>query len=252
MKILYRIYQLIVVFPLFAINTVVTTCVALLGIRFGDANYWGMTPFRWWSKITIRSLLLPVKVEGLENLEPGKSYVYVANHQGFFDIFLVFGYLQRNIRWMMKHEIAKWPFIGISAVRAGEIIVDRRSRAAIRKTYEDARRTLQGGTSVVLFPEGARTYTGHMGFFRRGAFALADELQMPIVPMTINGSFNVMPRNAKTFFLEWHPLRLTIHKPIYPHGQGDGNQEYLKEQSYAAIQSALTPEYQGYEENEDQ
>ena len=77
--------------------------------------------------------------------------------------------------------------------------------------------------SLVVFPEGARTFTGHMGVFRRGAFMLADELQLPVVPLTINGSFDVMPRMRDFHWVTWHPLTLTIHKPIDPIGQGKEN-----------------------------
>ena len=74
-----------------------------------------------------------------------------------------------------------------------------------------------------MFPEGARSFTGHMGAFKKGAFALADELQLPVVPLTINGSFNVMPRTRDWHFANWHPLSLTIHQPVYPVGQGPQN-----------------------------
>lgn len=105
---------------------------------------------------------------------------------------------------------------------------------------------------MVVFPEGARSFTGHMGAFRRGAFMLADELQLPVVPLTINGSFNVMPRTKDWHFVHWHPLTLTIHKPIAPTGQGADNIKNAMDKSYAAIMSALAPEYQGFVENPDQ
>lgn len=238
---LYRIYQILVGYPIFLIATVVTTIEIVVGCGIGNANFWAFWPQKWWSKATIRGMLLPVEVEGQENLDPKQSYVFVANHQGFFDIFLVYGYLQRNVKWMMKWQISKWPLIGISTIKSHQIMVDKRSRAAIRKTYEDARNTLKEGVSVVVFPEGARSSDGRMGEFHRGGFALADELQLPVVPLTINGSFDVMSRHAK--ITEWHPLKLTVHKPIHPISQGIENQQYLSDKSYEAIQSALAPEY---------
>lgn len=249
---LYRLYQILIGYPLFAVSTVLTTIMMVLGCRYGDAKFWGYWPTKWWGRVAVNGMLLPVTVEGMENLKDDESYVFVANHQGFYDIFLVFAYFNRPIRWLMKWQIANWPFIGISAVNAGHILVDKRSRAAIRKTYEDARRTLQGGTSIVLFPEGARTFTGHMGEFRRGAFVLADELQLPVVPMTINGSFNVLPRNGMPGLVHRHPLKLTIHKPIYPESRGVENQTRMMEESYRTIMSGLVPEYQGFVENPDQ
>ena len=92
-----------------------------------------------------------------------------------------------------------------------------------------------------------------MGKFRKGAFALADELQLPVVPLTINGSFDILPR-TKGFlnFTNWHPISLTIHQAIYPIGQGPENVEATRRQAYDSVMSALVPEYQGYVENPDQ
>ena len=111
---------------------------------------------------------------------------------------------------------------------------------------------LRDGMSLVVFPEGARSFTGHMGKFRRGAFMLADELQLPVCPLTINGSFDVMPRMRDWHWVEWHPLTLTIHKPIEQKGQGREFEKEMEDTCYQAIMDGLTPEYQGYVENRDQ
>lgn len=193
-----------------------------------------------------------MKVEGRENLEPGHSYVFVANHQGAFDIFLVYGFLHRNIKWMMKYQLLRIPFVGYACKKSHQIFVDKRGPSKIRKTYETAEATLKSGMSVMVFPEGARTFSGHMGKFKKGAFALADELQLPVVPLTINGSFNVMPRMRDWHWVVWHPLRLTIHQPIYPTGQGSQNVQAIMRQAYDSVMSGLIDEYKGYEENPDQ
>jgi 1-acyl-sn-glycerol-3-phosphate acyltransferase len=197
-------------------------------------------------------LLLPVKVEGRENLERDHSYVFVANHQGAFDIFLIYGFLGRNFKWMMKRQLRQVPFVGFACERSHQIFVDKRGPSKIRKTYEDAREILKEGYSVTVFPEGARTFTGHMATFKKGAFALADELQLPVVPLTINGSFQVLPRMRGFNFVNWHPLSLTIHQPIYPTGQGAENVEATLRQAYDSVMSALEPEFQGFVANPDQ
>jgi 1-acyl-sn-glycerol-3-phosphate acyltransferase len=252
MKYLYYLYQLFVGLPVLVITTIVTALEVAIGCAVGNGHFWGYYPGRWWGKIIIRSLLLPVKVEGREHLEKGQSYVFVANHQGAFDIFLVYGYLGRNFKWMMKHQLKKIPFVGFACERSHQIFVDKRGPSKIRKTYDDARTILKQGYSVTVFPEGARTFTGHMGFFRKGAFALADELQLPVVPLTINGSFDVLPRMKGFSFVNWHPLSLTIHQPIYPVGQGSDNVEAVMRQAYDSVMSSLEPRYQGYVENPDQ
>jgi 1-acyl-sn-glycerol-3-phosphate acyltransferase len=253
MKILYWIYQIIVAFPVTILMTIWTAFLVGVGCALGDGHFWGYYPGRWWARAITRAFLLPVTVEGREHLEANQSYVFVANHQGAFDIFLIYGFLGRNFKWMMKHQLKKIPFVGYACTKSHQIFVDKRGPSKVRATYEAARHILEtGNCSVVVFPEGARSFTGHMGFFRKGAFALADELQLPVVPLTINGSFNVMPRMRDGRFVLWHPLKLTIHQPIYPVGQGAENVTATLHQAYDSVMSALVPEYQGYVENPDQ
>ncbi len=252
MKYLYRVYQIFIALPLAFCSTLLTVLSVGIGCTIGDGHFWGYFPGKWWGRSLLKILLIPVKVEGREHLEKEQSYVFVANHQGAFDIFLIYGYLNRNFKWMMKKQLRQMPFIGYACEKSHQIFVDKRGPKAIKATYDKARETLQGGTSLTVFPEGARTFTGHMGVFRRGAFALADELQLPVVPLTINGSFNIMPRMRDGHFVLWHPLRLTIHQPIYPVGKGEENINATMNQAYDSVMSALVPEYQGYVENPDQ
>lgn len=252
MKYLYRLYQLCVVAPIFIVASVITSLTTVLGCMLGNGHFWGYYPGKYWSRLAIWLCLLPVKVEGRELLDKKQSYVFVANHQGAFDIFLVYGFLNRNFKWMMKKGLRKIPLVGIACEYAHHIFVDKSGPSKIRKTYDTARETLKEGMSVVVFPEGARSFTGHMGVFRRGAFMLADELQLPVVPLTINGSFNVKPRMKDLFWVFWHPLKLTIHEPIAPIGKGADNINNQMTKSYDAVMSGLTPEYQGFVENPDQ
>jgi 1-acyl-sn-glycerol-3-phosphate acyltransferase len=252
MKYLYRIYQLLIALPLIAIYTLITSLMVIIGCTVGNGHFWGYYPGKWWAQFIIRILLLPVKVEGRENLVKGQSYVFVANHQGAFDIFLIYGFLSRNFKWMMKRQLRQMPFVGKACESAHHIFVDKRGASKIRETYDRARQTLQGGMSLVVFPEGARSFTGHMGVFKRGAFMLADDIELPVVPLTINGSFDIMPRTRDMKWVVWHPLRLTIHKPILPVGKGADNIKYLEQESYKVVMSGLEEQYQGFVENPDQ
>lgn len=252
MKYLYRIYQLLIALPLIAIYTLITSLMVIIGCTLGNGHFWGYYPGKWWAQFIIRILLLPVKVEGRENLVKGQSYVFVANHQGAFDIFLIYGFLSRNFKWMMKRQLRQMPFVGKACESAHHIFVDKRGASKIRETYDRARQTLQGGMSLVVFPEGARSFTGHMGVFKRGAFMLADDIELPVVPLTINGSFDIMPRTRDMKWVVWHPLRLTIHKPILPVGKGTDNIKYLAEESYKVVMGGLEEQYQGFVENPDQ
>lgn len=252
MKYLYYCYQLVIVLPLFAVASVITSAVTIIGCVVGNGHFWGYYPGKWWSRLVVSLLLLPVRVEGRQHLQRGQSYVFVSNHQGAFDIFLIYGYLNRNFKWMMKRSLRKVPFVGIACEYAHHIFVDKRGPSKIRETYDRARATLREGMSLVVFPEGARTFTGHMGVFRRGAFMLADELQLPVVPLTINGSFDVLPRMRDGRFVSWHRLSLTIHEPIWPTGKGIENEKQTMAKAYQAIMDDLVPEYKGYVENKDQ
>ena len=137
---------------------------------------------------------------------------------------------------MMKKSLENIPFVGFACRRAGHIYVDKSSPSAIRQTMETAEKRLAGGMSVVVFPEGARTLDGKMHAFRRGAFMLATEFNLPVVPLTIDGSFKVMPRGS------WLPrpghITLTIHQPIV--APADGHQlATLMEQSHDVIARSL-------------
>ena len=252
MKYFYRLYQLCIFLPLFVVVTILTALITIIGCRFGNGNFWGYYPGKIWSRLTTFLLFLPVHVEGREYLDKSQSYVFVANHQGAFDIFLIYGFLDRNFKWMLKMGLRKIPFVGMACEYAHFIFIDKRGPSKIRHSYEQAREILKEGMSLVVFPEGARSFTGHMGTFRRGAFMLADELHLPVCPLTINGSFNIKPRTKDLYWVFWHPLTLTIHEPIAPIGKGADNIRNQMDKSYEAIMSSLESKYQGFIENPDQ
>ncbi|MBR5051834.1 MAG: 1-acyl-sn-glycerol-3-phosphate acyltransferase [Bacteroidaceae bacterium] len=252
MKVLYRTYQLLIALPLVLCATTLTALATIIGCALGGAKTWGYYPAMLWSRFMCWIMLLPVKVEGRELLDKKQSYVFVANHQGPYDIFLVYGYLGRSFRWMMKKSLRNIPLVGKACESAGHIMVDKSGPKAIHRTYEQAEQVLKHGVSLVVFPEGARSFTGHMAKFRRGAFQLADELHLPVVPVTIDGSFDVLPRQKGINFVTWHRLRLVIHAPIVSEEQGSEAVQKTLEQSYETIMQALPPQYQGFVENPDQ
>ena len=102
-------------------------------------------PGKYWSRLWIRLLLLPVKVDGREHLAKNQSYVFVSNHQGAFDIFLIYGYLNRNFKWMMKKSLRKVPFVGVACEYAHHIFVDKSGPSKIKASYDHAREQLQEG-----------------------------------------------------------------------------------------------------------
>ncbi len=252
MAILYKIYQFFIALPLLLVCTMLASLVTIIGSWIGSAHFWGYYPGKIWAIVFCRILLLPIKVKGHENVDKKTSYVFVANHQGAFDIFLIYGFLGRNFKWMMKKSIRNIFLVGKACESSRHIFVDKSGPKKIQATYDNAREILKEGTSLVVFPEGARSFTGHMGIFRKGAFQLADELQLPVVPVTIDGSFDILPRTAGFNFVTWHRLTMTIHKPIPPKGKGTENIKATMEEAYEAVMSGLPQERQGSIKNDDQ
>lgn len=241
MKILYAIYQICIALPILFVSTILTALITTVGSLIGGAHFWGYYPGKIWSQLTCLILLIPVKIKGKEKINKKTSYVFVPNHQGAFDIFLIYGFLGRNFKWMMKKSLRKIPFVGKACESAGHIFVDRSSPRAIVETMKQAQSSLTDGVSLVVFPEGKRTFTGKMNEFKRGAFLLADDLQLSVVPITITGSFEILPRTGK--WIHWHPMTMTIHDPIPPHGKGAENVKETMEKAYEAVASALPERY---------
>lgn len=245
---IYKLYQLFICLPILLVAFILTAIITIVGCSIGDASFWSYWPACLWSRLMCRLPLLPVEVVGRENLDPKCSYVFVANHQGPYDIFLIYGYLGHSFRWMMKKELRRIPLLGRACEKAGHIMVDKAGPKAIAKTQQQARETLRHGTSIVVFPEGTRTFTGHMAHFRRGPFLLGHQLQLPVVPVTIDGSFEVLPRQKGFWFVSRHKLRLVIHEPIPYREDLTG----IMAEAYQTIESSLPEHLHGLVENPDQ
>ena len=233
MKFLFKIYQYIFALPILVCLSVITAIITLIGSPLFSQQWWGYYPPRIWAKCWCRMLFIKVEVKNRENINPDSAYVFVANHQGAFDIFAIYGYLNHNFKWMMKKSLQNIPFVGWACIAAGHILVDRSSASAVAKTMETARKRLAKGMSLVIFPEGSRSRDGKIKQFKRGAFRLATEFNRPIVPVTIDGSFNIMSRDS--YYINPGKIILTIHKPIEP----TTDMEQAMKQSYKAIASAL-------------
>ncbi len=237
---LYRIYQIFIMAPILLVATILTASITIILSMIGMGRWAGYFFPHWWARLFCVLTLVRVTVVGRENIDANTSYVFVANHQGAYDIFSVYGYLNHQFRWMMKKALEKIPLVGYSCKVSGHIMVDNSTPASTRETLEKAEKQLQGGMSLVVFPEGARTWDGKMRQFKRGAYRLAVEFGLPVVPITINGAFDVMPR-FKKIPLYGH-ITLTIHKPIEA-VDGVHDLSALMTESFEAIHSSLDPKY---------
>lgn len=240
MNLLYKIYSFCIAVPLFAVLTIFVSLTVIIAAFLGDTKYVSYYVPKFWSKCAFWFFLLNVKVEGRENIKDEESYVFLANHQGYYDIFLVYGYLGHNFKWMMKEYLKKIPFVGYACVKSKQIYVGD-SISAIGKAVQQARETLKEGMSMVIFPEGTRTRTGKMGPFKRGSFMLANEIGLPIVPITINGSFDVFSRNAKS--VSWGTVTMTIHKPITAEERQGKASKIVMQEVFNVIDGSLDEKY---------
>lgn len=239
-NLLWSIYILLIFTPIIVVATALTATITLIGSALGFGRTWGYYPEIIWSRLFCWLAFVRVSVSGRENIDPHTSYVFVANHQSAYDIFTVYGYLGHNFRWMMKESLRKIPLVGWACARSGQIFVSNKSVNATRHTMAKAEQQLRAGMSLVVFPEGARTPDGHMHRFKKGAFMLAVEFNLPVVPLSIDGAYNVMTR----YSLMPRPghIHLTIHKPIHPAPGQSHDLSQLMAQSAADIASALPDE----------
>jgi 1-acyl-sn-glycerol-3-phosphate acyltransferase len=247
-QVIFFLYQCIW-FPVALTLTILTAVSTTIGCSLGGERIFSYYPGMYWSKLFCIITLSPVKVIGREKLDKKQSYVFVANHQGAYDIFLIYGYLGQPIKWVMKQSLRKIPLVGKACEAAGFIFVDNSSPKAAARTIQEAEQRLKNGASIAIFPEGSRSKTGKVATFKKGAYQMAMDLKLPIVPVTINGSYEVMPIHS--YFIHPHKMELIIHDPIPTDNlvstnlrEAASNIRQLLDESKKEIESGLWSKYQ--------
>ncbi|MDR0537262.1 MAG: 1-acyl-sn-glycerol-3-phosphate acyltransferase [Tannerellaceae bacterium] len=245
---LYFLYTWLIFAPIFLLATIITALVTITGCVFGGERIFSYYPGMIWSKLACGLALCPVKVKGRENIKKGMPAIYVANHQGAFDIFLIYGFLGTPIKWMLKMGLSKIPFVGAACRAAGFIFVDHKTSKAAAHSVTEAGKALRKGSSICIFPEGSRSLTGKMRRFKRGAFQMAVDLHVQIVPITLNGPYCVLPIGSAR--LRRHRMELIIHQPILPTAasteHADSSRKDVEElaaRTYSVIESGLWPRF---------
>jgi 1-acyl-sn-glycerol-3-phosphate acyltransferase len=174
----------------------------------------------WWASLYTRiNPLWPVTVVGRERIRDDRAAMIVANHLSFLDILVLFR-LSRHFKWVSKVENFRVPFVGWNMWLNGYIPLRRGDRQSVLAMLERCRRTLAAGSSVMMFPEGTRSQDGQMRPFKPGAFSLAIELQVPLIPIALEGTSDALPKRG--FILRGrHPITVTVLEPIEPEEFGD-------------------------------
>lgn len=213
--------------PLVAIYTVIcgaTSLVLAAIFRSGDPSHRVASVWAW---LILKTCGVRVDVEGRENLRPGCTYVLASNHQSLFDTPILFAYLPLSFRILYKKSLNRIPFLGWHLFLSGHIGVERENPVKARESLDHAAERIRRGTSVVVFPEGTRSYDGVMRAFRKGSFRLALKAATPIVPLTIDGSHLVMRRGRVTVYPG--KVKLTIGEPIPVDGLSEADAAALSE-----------------------
>ena len=200
--------------------------------------HWVTLVTRAWGRGIIAVSGIKVKIEGLENLDGLKSYVLVANHQSFFDIFATAAFMPGEPRFVGKKELLKVPLVGFAMQHGGHILIDRESGGkAIRKAIQ----IIRSGLDVCVFAEGHRFNDNRVHDFEDGAAWLAILSKLPAVPMSISGSGVFYPRGA-IFVTPGLTMRMRIGKPIPTEGMRSADRTELTHRLEEAVRATFTTE----------
>lgn len=195
----------------------------------------------WWAWIIKKCMGLTFSLYGSEKVVPGTSYIVTPNHQGNADILALMVTLPTPFRWVIKKELLKIPVFGSALDRTGAIALDRSNREKAIESLKTAKEKLTGGWSVLIYPEGTRGKDPYLQPFKKGAFMLAVQTGIPILPVTCNGAFHILPKKTITFF-PGH-ITVTLGDPIPTEGLTEQDVPELMERTRAEILKSLDPEY---------
>jgi 1-acyl-sn-glycerol-3-phosphate acyltransferase len=199
--------------PAISIYTIVLGAASIVSSLWDRRGYFAHGCARAWSWLILKTTGVRVTVEGLDRITPGTTYVFVSNHQSIYDTPVVFASLPYQLRIIAKESLARFPVLGWHLKRGGHLFVDRRhpDRAGILNRW---RALVSEGLSLIIYAEGTRSPDGHVARFKAGSFMLAIEAQLPIVPVAIVGTRQVMPKGR----LRTEPalVTLVVHDPIQP------------------------------------
>lgn len=191
-----------------------------------------------WARWILAAAGTRVVIEGAERIPGGVPVVYASNHASMFDILALAAHLPGSIRFVAKAELARIPFFGAALVRAGHVSIEREKKTQAIEAYRHAADTVRSGISAVVFPEGTRTRTGALLPFKNAPFGLAIAAAVPLVPLFVSGTFDILPKGR--FRLRPAPIRVRIGEPIATAGLTLADRQALRDRARAAME-ALAP-----------
>jgi len=201
-----------VLIVLLSLNTAVASTMAVFAAYLNSQGNGADHISRFWGKLNIALSGVSLSVSGDEFIDENQPYIVMANHQSYYDVFALIGYLPLPLKWVMKMELRKIPIFGFACEAIGHIYVDRGNSEKARKSLKAAGEKIRAGSSVVFFPEGTRSPDGKLQGFKKGGFVMALEAGVPILPVTMLGGRKILPK--KSLRILPGDMKLIIHKPI--------------------------------------
>jgi 1-acyl-sn-glycerol-3-phosphate acyltransferase len=233
----YQLYAWLVFLPIVAVLTLIFSVLTVIFAALVSPKFASRTFAVTWARLAAWLTPIRVTVEGAEHAVRSRSYVVASNHQSQYDILVIYGWLELDLKWVMKKELRKLPGIGIGCEKAGHIFVERRNPAQAAQAINDALARLGDGIGILFFPEGTRSDDGHLLPFKKGAFRTAIDAQIPLLPVTVVGTREILP--ARSLRLFPGPARMVIHPPIETAGLTLNDMDTLMARTREAIHSAL-------------
>lgn len=212
--------------------------------RSGLPGHWVAVSWTWMVR---KAAGVRVTLFGGEKIDPNTSYIIVSNHQGMVDILAQRAVLPMRFRWVIKKELLRIPFFGWGLGATGAISLDRSRPEQASQDLQNSRDKLGNGWSIIIYPEGTRSADGHLLPFKKGGFHLAVNTGFPILPITVNGSYKVLPKGS----LVIHPghVTITVSDPIPTEGLTRDDIPELMKRTREAIESNLDLDYDPFSKN---
>ena len=192
---------------------------------------------KFWSRMNLFLVGVKVNISGKGNIRNGSSYIVMSNHQSLFDVWSLIGYLPLQLRWVMKKELRKIPIFGLGCERMGHIFIDRSNPDKSHEELKVLKVKFSRGASVVFFPEGTRSPDGKLLPFKKGGFVMSLQTGVPILPVTVNGSRLLLPKDSTKF--RPGTINIIIHEPITTEGYSYDTRDALMSHVKQVIESGL-------------
>ena len=236
----HRLHTAIIVVWVIWVTLVLGIMVILVAFFSRNGNFPHLIA-RAWARSILIVACIPVRVEGIDNLKIDGSYILMANHQSNFDIPVLLGCLPVQFRWLAKAELFKIPIFGRGMRGCGYISIDRSNRKSAFRSLAEAAQKIRNGVSVLIFPEGTRSWDGEIQPFKKGGFVLSVDAGVPIIPIIITGTRAVMPKGK--LLIRKQTVAMKILAPIttsdYTRKTKDDLMEVVKDTIYNAYKERV-------------